>query len=46
MKAQELIINCCYTNNGTAIPDILKSSFAAILKREVEKIAPGVSGHV
>ena len=46
MKAQELIVSCYYTNDGTTIQDIVSSSFATFLKKELEKFAFGASGHV
>ena len=46
MKAQELIINCCYANDGAAIQDIVNSSFTTFLKRELEKFASVAHGHV
>ena len=46
MKAQELIVNCYYTNDGANIQDIVSSSFTAFLKKEIEKFAAGASGHV
>ena len=46
MKAQELIINCYYANDGTTVQDILNSSFTTFLKMELEKFAGRASGHV
>ena len=46
MKAQELIVNCCYTNEGATIQDIVSSSFATFLKKEFEKFASVAHGHV
>lgn len=40
MKAQELVISCFYDNDGESIRDLLCSSFAAFLKRELGKFAP------
>ena len=40
MKAQELVISCFYDNDGESIRDLLYSSFAAFLKRELGKFAP------
>ena len=40
MKAQELIVNCFYNDDGESIQDVLYSSFAAFLKRELGKFAP------
>ena len=39
MKAQELIVRCIYNDDGEAIQDLLYSSFAAFLKRELGKFA-------
>lgn len=38
MKAQELVISCFYDNDGESIRDLLYSSFAGFLKRELGKI--------
>ena len=46
MKAQELIVNCCYTNDGATIQDIVISSFMTFLKKEIEKFASVTHGHV
>ena len=46
MKAQELIVNCYYTNDGATIQDIVSSSFTTFLKKELEKFASRASGHV
>ena len=35
MKAQELVISCFYDNDGESIQDLLYSSFAGFLKREL-----------
>ena len=40
MKAQDLIVNCFYNDDGESIQDLLYSSFAAFLKRELGKFAP------
>lgn len=40
MKAQELIVRCFYNNDGETIQDLIYSSFAAFLKRELGKFAP------
>lgn len=40
MKAQELIVSCFYNDDGESIQDLLYSSFAAFLKRELGKFAP------
>lgn len=39
MKAQELVISCFYDNDGESIQDLLYSSFAGFLKRELGKFA-------
>ena len=39
MKAQELIVRCIYNDDGEPIQDLLYSSFAAFLKRELGKFA-------
>ena len=39
MKAQELIVRCFYNDDGESIQDLLYSSFAAFLKRELGKFA-------
>lgn len=46
MKVQELIVRCYYTNDGATIQDIVSSSFATFLKRELEKFASVAHGHV
>jgi len=46
MKAQELIVNYYYTNDGATIQDIVSSSFTTFLKKELEKFASKASGHV
>ena len=40
MKAQELVISSFYDNDGESIQNLLHSSFAAFLKRELGKFAP------
>lgn len=40
MKAQELIVSCFYNDDGESIQDLLYSSFAVFLKRELGKFAP------
>ena len=45
MKAQELLVSCFY-NEGESIQDLLYSSFAAFLKRELGKIASAPDHHV
>lgn len=39
MKTQDLIISCYYTNDGATIQDIVNSSFATFLNRELQKFA-------
>lgn len=39
MKAQELMVSCFYNDDGESIRDLLYSSFAAFLKRELGKFA-------
>ena len=39
MKAQELIVRCIYNDDGESIQDLIYSSFAAFLKRELGKFA-------
>lgn len=46
MKAQKLVVICCYTNDGTTIQDIVNWSFTTFLKRELEKFASVAHGHV
>lgn len=46
MKAQDLIVNCSYSNAGATIQDIVSSSFSTFLKRELEKFASVTHGHV
>ena len=40
MKAQELNVICCYTGEGAAVRDVIHSSFAVFLKRELEGHGP------
>ena len=46
MKAQELIVRCIYNDDGEPIQDLLYSSFAAFLKRELGKFASTSDHHV
>ena len=46
MKARELIVSCCYTEDGATIQDIVNSSFTTFLKRELEKFASVAHGNV
>ena len=45
MKAQELVVRCFYDNDGESIRDLLYSSFAAFLKRELRKFASTSDHH-
>ena len=40
MKTPELVVKCFYNDDGESIRDLLYSSFAAFLKRELGKFAP------
>ena len=40
MKAQELMVSCFYNDDGESIQNLIDSSFAAFLKRELGKFAP------
>ena len=46
MKAQELIVSCFYDDDGESIQDLINSSFAAFLKRELGKFASRSNRHV
>ena len=46
MKAQELIVSCFYNDDGESIHDLIYSSFAAFLKREIGKFASTPDRHV
>lgn len=39
MKAQELMVSCFYNDDGEPIQNLIESSFAAFLKRELGKFA-------
>lgn len=39
MKAQELMVSCFYNDDGESIQDLIDSSFAVFLKRELGKFA-------
>ena len=39
MKAQELMVSCFYNDDGESIQNLIDSSFAAFLKRELPKNA-------
>ena len=39
MKAQDLMVSCFYNDDGGSIQDLIDSSFAAFLKRELGKFA-------
>ena len=40
MQNQELIVRCLFKEEGESIQDLLYSSFAGFLKRELGKFAP------
>ena len=46
MKAQELMVSCFYNNDGESIQDLIDSSFATFLKRELGKFASTSDHHV
>lgn len=46
MKAQELLVSCFYNDDGVSIQDLINSSFAAFLKRELGKFASAPDRHV
>jgi len=46
MKAQELLVSCFYNDDGESIQDLIDSSFAAFLKRELGKFASAPDHHV
>ena len=46
MKAQDLMVSCFYNNEGESIQNLLYSSFAAFLKRELGKFASTSDHHV
>lgn len=46
MKAQDLMVSCFYNNEGESIQNLLYSSFAAFLKRELGKFASAPDHHV
>ena len=46
MKAQELMVSCFYNDDGGSIQDLIYSSFAAFLKREIGKFASAPDHHV
>ena len=39
MKAQKMMVSCFYNDDGESIQDLIDSSFAAFLKRELGKFA-------
>ena len=46
MRAQELIVSCFYNDDGEFIQDLIYSSFAAFLKRELGKFVSAPDHHV
>ena len=46
MKAQELMVSCFYNDDGESIQDLIYSSFADFLKRELGKFASAPDHHV
>lgn len=46
MKAQELMVSCFYKEDGENVQELLYSSFAAFLKRELIKFMPTPAHHV
>ena len=46
MKAQELMVSCFYNVDWESIQDLIDSSFAAFLKRELGKFASTPDHHV
>lgn len=46
MKAQELMVSCFYKEDGENVQELLYSSFAAFLKRELIKFVPTPAHHV
>ena len=40
MQNQELLVRCLFNEEGESIQDLLYSSFAGFLKRELGKFAP------
>lgn len=44
MKAQKLVVRCVYNDGGESIWNLLQSSLAAFLKRELVKFEPA-PGH-
>lgn len=46
MKARELIVSCYYTEDGASVQDIVLSSFAVFLKKELKKSASSPDHHV
>ena len=46
MKAQELMVSCFDNVDGESIQDLIDSSFAAFLKRELGKFASTPDHHV
>lgn len=45
MEVQEPVIHCFYKDDGEPVWDIIHSSFAAFLKRELEEAVPAPDRH-
>lgn len=45
MKGQELTIRCVYPEDGAPLEELVASSFAVFLRREIEEAAPGEAEH-
>lgn len=46
MQNQELIVRCLFKEEGESIQNLLLSSFACFLHRELQKFASGWEHHV
>lgn len=46
MQNQELIVHCLFKEEGESIQNLLFSSFACFLHRELQKFASGWERHV
>ncbi len=46
MQNQELIVRCLFKEEGESIQNLLLSSFACFLHRELQKFASGSEHHV
>ena len=40
MNVQNLTVRCCYTDDGATIQEIVRASFVAFLRQELETIEP------